>query len=95
MLTLKNSLFLKETKPETSLTWGNESSKKINNAPLTSLLDTEEGVQQFRKKLQNEREESVRSMNQTMNGALYQKTALKIAEAQLSSDMIVWRLAKS
>ncbi|NXT16707.1 FANCB protein, partial [Prunella fulvescens] len=93
MLTLKNSLFLKEAKAGNSLTWGNESGKKMNNAPLASLLDTEEGVQQFRKKLQKEREESVRSMNQTMNGALYQKTALKIAEAQLSSDMIVWRLA--
>ncbi|NXB25657.1 FANCB protein, partial [Rhagologus leucostigma] len=92
-LTLQNSLFLKETKAENSLTWGNESGKKINNASLASLLDTEEGVQQFRKKLQNEREESVRSMNQTMNGALYQKTALKIAEAQLGSDMIVWRLS--
>ncbi|KAI1241595.1 Fanconi anemia group B protein, partial [Lamprotornis superbus] len=88
MLTLKNSLFLKEAKAENSLTWGNESGKKINNAPLASLLDTEEGVQQFRKKLQDEREESVQSMNQTMNGALYQKIALKIAEAQLSSDMI-------
>ncbi|XP_053827889.1 Fanconi anemia group B protein [Vidua macroura] len=95
MLTLKNSLFLKETKAENSLTWRNESGKNINNAPLSSLLDTEEGIQQFRKKLQNEREESVRSMNQTMKGALYQKIALKIAEAQLSSDMIVWRLAKS
>ncbi|NXI33447.1 FANCB protein, partial [Sterrhoptilus dennistouni] len=93
MLTLKNSLFLKETKAENSLTWGTESGKKINNAPLASLLDTEEGVQQFRKKLQHEREESVRSMNQTMNGALYQKIALEIAEAQLRSDMIVWRLA--
>uniref|UniRef100_A0A8C3QRF5 FA complementation group B n=1 Tax=Cyanoderma ruficeps TaxID=181631 RepID=A0A8C3QRF5_9PASS len=95
MLTLKNSLFLKETKAENSLTWGNESGKKISSPPLASLLDTAEGVQQFRKKLQNEREESVRSMNQTMNGALYQKMALKIAEAQLSSDMIVWRLSKS
>ncbi|NXE37114.1 FANCB protein, partial [Ptilorrhoa leucosticta] len=93
MLTLKNSLFLKETKAENSLAWGNESGKKINNAPLASLLDTEEGVQQFRKKFQNEREESVRSMNQTVNGALYQKIALKIAEAQLSSDTIVWRLS--
>ncbi|XP_058708276.1 Fanconi anemia group B protein [Poecile atricapillus] len=93
MLTLKNSLSLK--KAENSLTWGNESGKKINNAPLASLLDTEEGVQEFRKKLQNEREECVQSMNQTMNGALYQKIALKIAEAQLSSDMIVWSLAKS
>ncbi|XP_008627494.1 Fanconi anemia group B protein [Corvus cornix cornix] len=95
MLTLKNSLFLGETKAENSLTWGNESGKKINNSPLASLLDTEEGVQQFRKKFQNEQEENVQSMNQTMNGALYQKTALNIAEAQLSSDMIVWRLSKS
>ncbi|NWR46845.1 FANCB protein, partial [Regulus satrapa] len=93
MLTLKNSLSLRETKAENSLMWGNESGKKINNAPLPSLLDAEEGVQQFRKKLQNEREESVRSMNRTINGALYQKIALKMAEAQLSSDMLVWRLA--
>ncbi|NXY18875.1 FANCB protein, partial [Atrichornis clamosus] len=93
MLTLKNSVFLKETKAEDSLTWGNESGKKINSAPLASFLDTEEGVQRFRMKFQDEREEGVRSMNQTMNGALYQKIALKIAEAQLSSDMIVWRLS--
>lgn len=95
MLTLKNSLFLKETKAENHLIWGNESGKDISNAPLASLLDTEEGVQRFRKDFQNEREESVRSMNQTMNGALYQKMALKIAEAQLTSDMVVWRLSKS
>ncbi|XP_039570233.1 Fanconi anemia group B protein [Passer montanus] len=95
MLTLKNSLFLKETKAGNCLTWGNEPGEKISNAPLASLLDTEEGVLQFRKELQKEREESVQSMNQTLNGALYRETALKIAEAQLSSDMIVWRLAKS
>ncbi|NWR31522.1 FANCB protein, partial [Tachuris rubrigastra] len=93
MLTSKSSFFSKESKAENSLTWGNEAGKKINNAPLAALLDTEEGVQEFRRKLQNEREESVLSMNQTMKGALYQKIALKIAEAQLSSDMIVWRLS--
>ncbi|NXG24786.1 FANCB protein, partial [Grallaria varia] len=93
MLTSKTSFFSKESKAENSLTWGNEAGKKICNAPLVSLLDTVEGVQQFRKKFQNEREQSVLSMNQTMNGALYQKIALKIAEAQLSSDMIVWRLS--
>ncbi|NWT00881.1 FANCB protein, partial [Mionectes macconnelli] len=93
MLISRNSFFSKESKAENSLTWGNEAGKKIDNAPLASFLDTEEGVQQFRKKLQNEREESVLSMNQTMNGAFYQKIALKIAEAQLSSDMIVWRLS--
>ncbi|NXM28210.1 FANCB protein, partial [Oxyruncus cristatus] len=93
MLTSKSSFFSKESKAENNLTWGNEAGKKIDNAPLASLLDTEEGVQKFRKKLQNEREESVLSMNQTMSGALYQKIALKIAEAQLSSDMIVWRLS--
>ncbi|XP_017667788.1 PREDICTED: Fanconi anemia group B protein [Lepidothrix coronata] len=95
MLTSKSSFFSKECKAENSFTWGNETGKEMDNAPLASLLDTEEGVQQFRKKLQNEREESLLSMNQTMNGALYQKIALKIAEAQLSSDMIVWRLSKS
>ncbi|XP_050771093.1 Fanconi anemia group B protein [Gymnogyps californianus] len=95
MLTLRSSFFLNENKAENSLTWGNEPGKKISDAPVASSLDSEEGVQQFRKKLQNEREESVLSMNQTMNGALYQEIALKMAEAQLSSDMIVWRLSKS
>ncbi|NXJ39209.1 FANCB protein, partial [Ciconia maguari] len=93
MLTLRSSFSSKESKAENSLTWGNEPGKKTSDAPVASLLDSEEGVQQFRKKLQNEREESVLSMNQTMNGALYQEIALKIAEAQLSSDMIVWRLS--
>ncbi|XP_072705515.1 Fanconi anemia group B protein [Ciconia boyciana] len=95
MLTLRSSFSSKESKAENSLTWGNEPGKKTSDVPVASLLDSEEGVQQFRKKLQNEREESVLSMNQTMNGALYQEIALKIAEAQLSSDMIVWRLSKS
>ncbi|KFQ76515.1 Fanconi anemia group B protein, partial [Phoenicopterus ruber ruber] len=93
MLTSRSFFFSKESKAEDSQTWGNEPGKKISDAPVASLLDSEEGVQQFRKKLQNEREESVLSMNQTMNGALYQEVALKIAEAQLSSDMIVWRLS--
>ncbi|XP_008934735.1 PREDICTED: Fanconi anemia group B protein [Merops nubicus] len=94
MLTLRSSFFSKESKAENSLTWGNEAGKKITDVPV-ALLDSEEGVQQFRKKLQNEQEECVLSMNQTMNGALYQEIALKIAEAQLSSDMIAWRLSKS
>ncbi|XP_071604568.1 Fanconi anemia group B protein [Heliangelus exortis] len=97
MLTLRNSFLkeLKESKAVNSLTWGNEPSKKISDASVVSLLDSTEGLQQFRKKLQNEREEGVLSMNQTMTGALYQETALKIAAAQLSSDMLVWRLSKS
>ncbi|XP_037233264.1 Fanconi anemia group B protein isoform X1 [Falco rusticolus] len=95
MLTLRSSFFSKESKVENNLTWGTEPGKKISDASAASLLDSEEGVQQFRKKFQNEREESVLSMNQTLNGALYQEVALKIVEAQLSSDTIVWRLSKS
>ncbi|XP_063207438.1 Fanconi anemia group B protein [Chroicocephalus ridibundus] len=95
ILTSRSSFFSKESKAENSLTWDNEPGKKISDAPVASLLDTEEGVQQFRKKLQNEREECVLSMNQTMNGALYREIALKIVEAQISSDISVWRLSKS
>ncbi|NXG66848.1 FANCB protein, partial [Hemiprocne comata] len=93
MLTLKSSVFSKESKAENSLTRANEPSKTIIDAPVASLLHSEEGLQQFRKKLQSEREESEQSMNQTMAGALYRETALKIAEAQLNSDTIVWRLS--
>ncbi|KFQ68723.1 Fanconi anemia group B protein, partial [Phaethon lepturus] len=93
MLTSRSSFFAEASKAENSLTWGNEPDKRTGDAPMASLLDSEEGVQQFRKKLQNEREESVLSMNQTMNGALYQEIALKLAEAQLSTDMIASRLS--
>ncbi|NXP15125.1 FANCB protein, partial [Thinocorus orbignyianus] len=93
MLTSRSLFFSKESKAESSSTWGNEPGKKISDAPVASLLDSEEGVQQFRKKLQSEREESMRSMNQTMSGGIYREMALKIAEAQLSSDMILWRLS--
>ncbi|NWR75000.1 FANCB protein, partial [Centropus unirufus] len=93
MLTSRSSFFSKESNAKSNLTWGSEPSKKISGAPAASLRNSEEGVQQFREKLQNEREECVLSMNQTMNGALYRETALKTAEAQLSTDMIVWRLS--
>ncbi|XP_068775815.1 Fanconi anemia group B protein isoform X2 [Struthio camelus] len=95
VLISRNSFSSKENKAENSLTWGNEPGKKISDAPVASFLDSAEGVQQFRKKLQNDREGCVLSMNQTMNGALYQEATLKIAKAQLHSDMIVWRLSKS
>ncbi|KAM4684277.1 Fanconi anemia group B protein [Amazona ochrocephala] len=94
MLTSRNSFFSKESKAENSLIWGNEPGKTITDVPVASLLDSEEGVQQFRKKLQNEGKESMLSMNQTMNGDLYQEISLKIAAAQRSSDMIAWRLSK-
>ncbi|XP_069706060.1 Fanconi anemia group B protein [Phaenicophaeus curvirostris] len=93
MLTSRSSFFSKESKAKSSLTW--QSEQKISDVPVDSSLDSEEGVQQFRKKLQNEREVCALSMNQTMNGALYRKAALKAAEAQLSTDMTVWRLSKS
>ncbi|KAM9020615.1 Fanconi anemia group B protein isoform 1-T1 [Ara ararauna] len=93
MLTSRNSFFSKESKAGNSLTWGNEPGKTTTDVPM-ALLDSAEGVQQFRKMLQNEGEESMLSMNQTMNGALYQEISLKIASAQRSSDMIAWRLSK-
>ncbi|XP_010214093.1 PREDICTED: Fanconi anemia group B protein [Tinamus guttatus] len=95
VLISRNSFSSKENEVEKSGTWGKRTSKKISDAPVAPFLDSKEGVQQFRKKLQHEREESILSMNQAVNGALYQKMALKMAEAQLHSDMIVWRLSRS
>ncbi|NXA46897.1 FANCB protein, partial [Nothocercus julius] len=93
VLISRKSFSSKENEVEKSGTWGKRTSKKISDVPVASFLDSKEGVQQFRKKLQHEQEESMLSMNQAMNGALYQKMALKMAEAQLHSDMIVWRLS--
>ncbi|NWU95322.1 FANCB protein, partial [Upupa epops] len=93
LLTSRYSFFPNERKAETGFTWGSEPSKKISDANMTSLLDSEEGIQKFRKQLQDEREECVLRMNQTMNGALYQEIALKTSESQLCSDKIVWSLS--
>ncbi|XP_065597405.1 Fanconi anemia group B protein isoform X2 [Cyrtonyx montezumae] len=95
MLASRSFLSSKQSKAENNISRWNEPGKKINDPPVASLLGSEDGVQQFRKKLQNEREECVLSMNETMDGFLYQEMALKVAEAQLSSDMMVWRLSKS
>ncbi|XP_042723641.1 Fanconi anemia group B protein [Lagopus leucura] len=95
MFTSRSFLSSKESKAENNLTRWNEPGGKISDPPVASLLDSEDGVQHFREKLQNEREQCVLSMNEMMDGTLYQKMALKVAEAQLSSDMIVWRLSKS
>ncbi|NWJ00205.1 FANCB protein, partial [Crypturellus undulatus] len=92
VLISRKSFSSKENEVEKSGTWGKRTTKKISDAPVASFLDSKEGVQQFRKKLQHEREENMLSMNQAVNGALYQKMALKMAEAQLHSDMIVWKL---
>ncbi|NWY04529.1 FANCB protein, partial [Nothoprocta ornata] len=93
VLISRNSFSSKENEVRKSGTWGKKTSKKISDAPVSPFLDSKEGVEQFRKKLQHEREESVLSMNQAVNGALYQKIALEMAEAQLHTDMIVWRLS--
>lgn len=95
MFTSRSFLSSKESKAENNLTRWNEPGRKISDPSVASLLDSEDGVQHFREKLQNEREQCVLSMNEMMDGTLYQKMALKVAEAQLSSDMIVWRLSKS
>ncbi|XP_048807254.1 Fanconi anemia group B protein [Lagopus muta] len=95
MFTSRSFLSSKESKAENNLTRWNEPGGKISDPSVASLLDSEDGVQHFREKLQNEREQCVLSMNEMMDGTLYQKMALKVAEAQLSSDTIVWRLSKS
>ncbi|XP_015742169.1 Fanconi anemia group B protein isoform X1 [Coturnix japonica] len=95
MFTSRSFLSSKEGKAENNMTRWNVPGKKISDPPMASLLDTEAGVQQFRERLQNEKEQFVLSMNETMDGTLYKEVALKVAEAQLSSDMIVWRLGNS
>ncbi|XP_040975429.1 Fanconi anemia group B protein isoform X2 [Aquila chrysaetos chrysaetos] len=80
---LRCSFFSKESKAENSLTWDNKPGKKISDVPVASLLDSEDGVQQFRKKLQNEREESV--LNTTY--ASRKRTACGLAESSTSVCM--------
>ncbi|CAM2096714.1 unnamed protein product [Caretta caretta] len=59
---------------------------------LRSSFSSAEAVRQFREKLQNEQKQRALGMNRTVSGALYRQITSKIAEAQLCSDMIAWRL---
>ncbi|NXP76295.1 FANCB protein, partial [Ramphastos sulfuratus] len=92
-LTSGSSFFSKESKADSTSTWGSMPDGKVSDAAVASLLESKEGVEQFRKKLQNEQDEGVLSMAQAMTAAQYQEMTWKIAKAQLSSDMIVWRLS--
>ncbi|KFV65464.1 Fanconi anemia group B protein, partial [Dryobates pubescens] len=93
MLTSRSSLFSKESKAESTSAWGDVPAKDMSAAAVAALLESEEGVEQFRKKLQSEQDQSKLSMAQTMAAALYQEMTWKRAAAQLSSDMAVWRLS--
>ncbi|NXX46296.1 FANCB protein, partial [Tricholaema leucomelas] len=92
-LTSGSSFFSKESKADSTFTWGSTHDRKVSSAAVASLLESEGGVEQFRKKVQSEQDKGVLSMAQTMTAALYQEVTWKITESQLSSDMIVWRLS--
>ncbi|XP_043360046.1 Fanconi anemia group B protein isoform X2 [Dermochelys coriacea] len=92
MVTLRSSFSSAVSEVENNLTLSCEAGKKISRVTVSSLSDKKEAVQQFREKLQNEQKQSALGMNRTVSGALYRQITLKIAEAQLCSDMIAWRL---
>ncbi|XP_075770577.1 Fanconi anemia group B protein isoform X1 [Pelodiscus sinensis] len=77
---------------ENNLTQSYEAGEKRSGVTVSSLSGKKEAVQQLREKFQNEQKQSALNMNRTVSGALYRQITLKIAEAQLCSDTIAWRL---
>ncbi|EMP25701.1 Fanconi anemia group B protein [Chelonia mydas] len=92
MVTLRSSFSSAVSEVENSLTLSCEAGKEMSRVTVSSLSDKKEAVRQFREKLQNEQKQSALGMNRTVGGALYRQITSKIAEAQLCSDMIAWRL---
>uniref|UniRef100_A0A8D0GQ85 FA complementation group B n=1 Tax=Sphenodon punctatus TaxID=8508 RepID=A0A8D0GQ85_SPHPU len=95
MDTLMSSFSSAVNEVENNLALRYEGSKKTSSAIVDSLLDKKEAVQQFREEFQNEQKQSTLGMNLILSSASYRQIALKVAEAQLDSDMIAWRLSKS
>ncbi|XP_032651822.1 Fanconi anemia group B protein [Chelonoidis abingdonii] len=92
MDTLRSSFSSAVSEVENNFTLSCEAGKKMSRVTGSSLSDKKEAVQQFRDELRNEQKQSALGMNQTVSGALYRQITLKIAEAQLCSDTIAWRL---
>ncbi|KAH1185451.1 Fanconi anemia group B protein [Mauremys mutica] len=92
MDSLRSSFSSAVSEVENNLTLSCEAGKKMSRVIGSSLSDKKEAVQQFREELRNEQKQSALGMNRTVSGALYRQITLKIAEAQLCSDMIAWRL---
>ncbi|TFK10289.1 protein FAM13B [Platysternon megacephalum] len=92
MVTLWSSFSSAVSEVENNLTLSCEAGKKMSRVTVSSLSDKKEAVRQFREELQNEQKQSALGMNRTVSGALYRQLTLKIAEAQLCSDTIAWRL---
>ncbi|XP_030429149.1 Fanconi anemia group B protein [Gopherus evgoodei] len=92
MDTLRSSFSSAVSEVENNLTLSCEAGKKMSRVTGSTLSNKKEAVQQFREELQNEQKQSALGMNRTVSGALYRQITLKIAEAQLCSDTIAWRL---
>ncbi|XP_039376346.1 Fanconi anemia group B protein [Mauremys reevesii] len=92
MDSLRSSFSSAVSEVENNLTLSCEAGKKMSRVTGSSLSDKKEAVQQFREELRNEQKQSALGMNRTVSGALYRQITLKIAEAQLCSDTIAWRL---
>ncbi|CAM4401763.1 unnamed protein product [Lepidochelys olivacea] len=90
MVTLRSSFSSAVSEVENNLSC--EAGKEMSRVTVSSLSDKKEAVRQFREKLQNEQKQRALGMNRTVSGALYRQITWKIAEAQLCSDMIAWRL---
>ncbi|XP_019380226.1 PREDICTED: Fanconi anemia group B protein [Gavialis gangeticus] len=95
MVTLRESFSAAESELGDNFISRYESGKMMNNVTVASLLDNKQTVQQFRKELQSDQKQSTMGMNQRVSGNLYRGIALKMAEAQLNSDMIAWKLNNS
>ncbi|KAM9171345.1 Fanconi anemia group B protein isoform 2-T2 [Pangshura tecta] len=92
MDTLRSSFSSAVSEVENNLTLNCDAGKKMNRVTGSSLSDKKEAMQQFREELRNEQKQSALGMNRTVSGALYRQITLKIADAQLCSDTIAWRL---
>lgn len=95
MVTLRESFSAAESELGDNFISRYEAGKMVNSVAVASLLDNKQPMQQFRKELQCDQKQSTLGMNQTVSGNLYRGIALKMAEAQLNSDMIAWKLNNS
>ncbi|XP_060089978.1 Fanconi anemia group B protein [Heteronotia binoei] len=82
MVSLQLSLSSALCKTENNLPLDDEESKETDSVPA---------VQQFREAFKKEQKQSVVDTNRTVDGTIYRRLILNVAEAQLNSDPIAWQ----
>ncbi|XP_041066520.1 Fanconi anemia group B protein [Carcharodon carcharias] len=93
-LAFRNIITSAISETENEFTVRAKTERKQNILPSTPLLDSEEGIQEYREKFQIEQEQSTLGMHLSITGFHYREITKKLTDMQLNTDSSAWRLSR-